>query len=1797
MLRSSVAPGRQLLLSSARQRTAPQWLSRAGASSRLSGQRFFADSKPPTTAAPTPATPSSDSVVPPETVPKPSASEQGSEIPTPSPPARKGGRFRRFLLYLLLTSGFAYGGGVFLALKFDNFHDFFTEYIPYGEESVLYFEERDFYRRFPNTLRNQNRLPSSPRDEGNKITIPSKSGLTSKVAEEQTSGTDVSQKGPHMSANAAQKSSEAQIKAASAKPEEKTATVVKAKETKAAKEEAPKAAEKKEEPRQPALPAITPLEFAHVNEGDEAIVQELVKTFNDMITVISADENSGKFSAPVAKAKEELQKVGEKIIAVREEARRAAKEEIDQAHATFDESARELIRRFDEMRASDAAQYREEFEAEREKLAYAYQEKIRTELQRAQEVAEQRLKNELVEQAIELNRKYLHEVKELVEREREGRLSKLNELTANVSELEKLTSGWRDVIDSNLKTQQLQVAVDAVRSVLERSAVPRPFVRELVAVKELAAEDPVVDAAIASINPTAYQRGIPSTSQIIERFRRVADEVRKASLLPEDAGIASHAASFVLSKVMFKKDAVAGSDDVESVLCRTESLLEEGNLDAAAREMNSLKGWAKILSKDWLGDVRRVLEVKQALEVILTISYESSCLLSLADDTPFLSRGTDHLVTIALMSPKADESTLPSPHLPRTDETRSQLPLRFNTSNDISDRRKGLQMDEGQPSGELEGSTLGSSSRDGEKGGRSQRRTPSSGGFLVDSSFLPRSKSLRTSHYRPRRSESDRKEKREAPEPDLVVPKKRSRFPWIRSKEPKTSQADQTEATAPEETSAASRVEQDAASQESHTEATESQAPVGLDRDSLQIVNLALNLSESRKRNSLGRSASTRLSGGKWNLSTVNDLGHGGPQNGRNAMQTLGDDRIRTVGANQLGLPSIHAPSSVASLLPQSAGSEALPQGFSESTLARAEKARRHFELFSEYLRLLPSLPPLARVDSHTTDSASFDGSSHPSSRVYNPLQCIRNRKVRFRERCAIDTGAEGWYDTEKVHQWVDSVEAQHSQHKHSPLECLQLPSFHSCRETKPCEEVDEADYLAVSPPSSLRRASRASSVKARRPRSDWIIGPAEFLADAAWIEQGKNKSKIVDRDGNHLYPDPSILITPDANQATTGHPEQLQDNRMSLDSEHPISRTSLSDARSGLATEFKRVGRGRRRHRFRSSGRSGHGSDVAGKGTGSKRHKLGLLSSSSSSISSADGRLYRHSPMYNALSSERDASPLPDATRLRASGAVSEEDDSAVDTRLTPTHDTFPRYKSGRSPAWALSEGKRSSVSSIPSVDDRYDPLTNLATAESRSPELHAQVGVFPSIAANLSPPSSRSPSPSKGRFSRAIGSRHERSKSNIRAKDVADDSPLDLAALRKDSLSAHLEDIPHASRLEPSPIPDRVSSLYQEDQSRIHSQNCKDALQPESKLRGIFKGPGKIAEKVGNEMSKVGDLILKKDTFPHSRRSSVSSTSSSDSNSLDNLEEARGDKVSGAKSLLRRFPTFTDDASRASRKNLEKLNAKNNVSSAGQEEHRLSEYNSPPRPGADASTVDPPREAGGFSTSLHAPIARHEKLRFGPELHTVREQFKRGNIKDAGVPFSLTRPPVTGLAQARADTTSCSQERRPKLSNQSRSWSISNRSLSTSLVVGVPGKREVERTRALLLSSGIKAREITRRADCVRHPPPDFLRRAFDMETPIPQVTRLYEHEVAAQGLLRRFEKTHSLFQQSMDNFSGSISSPLKSQLSRLEDIVNDTISPRVQAATQDAEDLSIQLNTTSTLASGGAIAGCAGYGARDS
>jgi mitofilin len=531
----------------------------------------------------------------------------------------------------------SFGGGIYYSRVNDNFHDFFTEYVPFGEEAVLYFEEREFRKRFPS---NASRGPRT-RDTGESVKIPSQSGVSWKVADDKAA-TNATKLTPPKPSDAKQTPSEAKKadKAAAVEQAKKDAptvskpTVGKSPDpqppakpahpvTVAAAPTPPKAPASTDftppEVDQPSRfpPEVTRIDPINIKDANEPLVQDLVKIINDIITVVNADNANSKFSNTIAKAKSDIASVGSKIKALKDAAQKEADAKVQASHGDFDRAAKELIKRLEGEMAAQEAQWKEEYESERRKIHQSYEEKLKAEIERANEVNEQRRHNELLEQAVEMKKKFTAEVKDRVEEERSGRLGKLTDLTNTVTELEKLTTDWNSVVDANLKTQHLHVAVEAVRSNLEKSQIPRPFIRELAALREIAADDPVVNAAIASINPIAYQRGVPSSAQLIDRFRRVAQEVRKASLLPEDAGVASHASSYVLSKLLFKKKGLATGDDVESILTRTETFLEEGDLDGAAREMNGLSGWAKTLSRDWLGEVRKVLEVQQALDVSL----------------------------------------------------------------------------------------------------------------------------------------------------------------------------------------------------------------------------------------------------------------------------------------------------------------------------------------------------------------------------------------------------------------------------------------------------------------------------------------------------------------------------------------------------------------------------------------------------------------------------------------------------------------------------------------------------------------------------------------------------------------------------------------------------------------------------------------------------------------------------------------------------------------------------------------------------------------------------------------------------------------------------------------------------------------------------------------------------------------------------------------------------------------------------------------------------------------------------
>lgn len=231
-----------------------------------------------------------------------------------------------------------------------------------------------------------------------------------------------------------------------------------------------------------------------------------------------------------------------------------------------------------------------------------------------------RLKEEVVAQGIELQRRWIREIKVRVEQERGGRLAKLDELSADLKRLERIALDNANYLDDNIRIHALWSALRALNSTAISSPVRRPFREELRVLRHIAAarEDPVVSAALDSLEQTDVPDvGVEPFADLTTWFTsEVSPKVSEVALVPdEDAGVLSYLASRALSSLRFKRQGLVAGDDVLSVLARAEYYLNEKDLDSAARELNQLKGPAKNLLCDWLEAARRRLEVQQALEV------------------------------------------------------------------------------------------------------------------------------------------------------------------------------------------------------------------------------------------------------------------------------------------------------------------------------------------------------------------------------------------------------------------------------------------------------------------------------------------------------------------------------------------------------------------------------------------------------------------------------------------------------------------------------------------------------------------------------------------------------------------------------------------------------------------------------------------------------------------------------------------------------------------------------------------------------------------------------------------------------------------------------------------------------------------------------------------------------------------------------------------------------------------------------------------------------------------------------
>ena len=371
------------------------------------------------------------------------------------------------------------------------------------------------------------------------------------------------------------------------------------------------------EQAKPTLPLLAPKvkDFA----ANEPIVSQLASTIDSLTSSLSAS-NSGDSTKILSKAQDDLSALSQRLA----EVKKTEKERLEKTVGEKTKEFEALLKTKEQERTQGEEGLKQGWEKEKGKMVDEWRSSLETELESQRQGIEQRLREEVVSQGIELQRRWLRSIKTQVETERGGRLAKLDHLTTSLKQLERITLDNSATLDDNVRLHKVWSALRAVQAKAESGDVA--FDEELRLLKSLSssnndAANKVVSATISQLEQSGIpQTGVKSFAALSSWFTNsVSPRVHSAALVPapEEASVVSHLASATVSKLMFTpKAGIVDGQDVSSVLARAEWCLGEKDLDGAAREINSLKGWPSKLAADWLREARRRLEVQQALEVV-----------------------------------------------------------------------------------------------------------------------------------------------------------------------------------------------------------------------------------------------------------------------------------------------------------------------------------------------------------------------------------------------------------------------------------------------------------------------------------------------------------------------------------------------------------------------------------------------------------------------------------------------------------------------------------------------------------------------------------------------------------------------------------------------------------------------------------------------------------------------------------------------------------------------------------------------------------------------------------------------------------------------------------------------------------------------------------------------------------------------------------------------------------------------------------------------------------------------------
>ena len=954
--------------------------------------------------------------------------------------------------------------------------------------------------------------------------------------------------------------------------------------------------------------------------------------------------------------------------------------------------------------------------------------------------------------------------------------------------------------------------------------------------------------------------------------------------------------------------------------------------------------------------------------------------------------------------------------------------------------------------------------------------------------------------------------------------------------------------------------------------------------DPNQIVHMALNLSESRRRN---LSAGQLLAPQPRVASGVHQ--DGSFRSGGSLRQYLNEQRRNSRNISPGGSRNNVARQMSTSM--QRSGSlyiEGRPFSPSDATLVRRDKAQAFFELRVEYLRLLEFLPPLKPDASepsnfivttnnvpgspHTlmTRTPSHAGKRYNLGRQYNPLQLLRNRRTRARERKVLKPAPEDFSNVDLVRGWVTMVErvSQHPQYRQQ--DGVILPELHAEHE------------------------SPSTASKPTRPHKIWTFSAEELLADAHWLEHGDNKILIEDRHGRRIFsskdpPQQDLLLPRSSNDYPDKRRKSWIDGLPGLPGEPGTGDESetLSDRgrKRKLLPTFRAESPRIRKHTR----------------TGSK---LQMDTHSDTSDSDSDARKLQSRKPRIITDMDDNIGPLElrmrvlmekEAKEAQATGkspAIFTPDtpnkwdhkhDASIDPSTVRSSLDVPRIATGSAKPVAGSNLKLppthrtdAGVSDLPA----NVPRSSFESYESTRPNTPVHSRQLPPTGTDISPPPSRP------------GSEKKRSKKHrhiFRSDEIVKEN--------KNEPESALSDKKHASRKASEEVddgsgigsaiwaaPGAVKHLLHRKNNSVSSlqspvkdarKENRDSKEPPSAVTRFFKG-------VKHEGSKVGEFIFRKDR----------PAEETDGETASDHAETESDNELGTRERRRR-PNFTrsttaeTEGSMTSKQNgryhldLPTFRSSNaNFTKTNEDRGYSTDSNLPDHP-----ITRQARERANSRSPRFDQLAppRMDLSRISSNSSTA-ENHERIN-KILARPGGINQLPVTGLGKGNAshDDQRHRSTSRPTLEGK-RHWSITDDDgnvLQRKAVQHVVTQADIARIRALFLCSGVKAKEIARRAYAVRPEAPEFLTRAAKTaNAKLYPVSRKEEHVLAARILVNNLEWSTQSLQTSADKFRDETVQELTDAITKLKSQVETDLFPRVRSSSDQAIQITSEVSGNAPL-----------------